>query len=275
MFIENYFGIQPETVRQMVDATKSMANAKSGDNGFQNTKVFLFDEYAVLKMQNIDYRNVTTLDADLKYLERLTGTLLALYAEGVNVVPIFAFQSDGGDGYIIQKRAKGAELYEREKMNDKDYVLDRVGLLSEAPQVHFDKFIADIVQITDAGVLIDFIGKDNFFYHETIGFQFIDLNAHYDYIYGLANEKPQSEQIAAYGGFSPCYYDTVPKYRDTVSKLLPELTEKEHAALRERNKKIFEKCKTAMVNNKIAQETIDAVIADERIISQKRQLNLI
>jgi hypothetical protein len=35
----------------------------------------------------------------------------------------------------------------------------------------------------DTGVLVDSAGKDNFFYDETIGFQFIDLNAHDDYIY--------------------------------------------------------------------------------------------
>jgi hypothetical protein len=50
----------------------------------------------------------------------------------------------------------------------------------------------------DAGVIVDFVGKDNFFYHETIGFQFIDLNAHDDYEYGLSDKKAQGKQAALY-----------------------------------------------------------------------------
>ena len=263
MIIEKYFGIDREIVQQMIEATKNMTHEKSGDNGFQNTKVFLFDEYAVLKMQNMNFRNVTTEDMDLKHLERLSKTILDLQAKGVNVVPILAFQSDDGNGYIIQSRAKGAELYDRHRMNDKEYVLGRVELLSHAPQEHFDKFIADIIEIIDAGVLIDCWGKDNFFYDETIGFQFIDMNAHDDYEYGLSDVKVQGKQAVEYSCFLPCYFDTVPQYRDTVSKILPELTDKERAVLKERNKKIYEKCKAAMINNGIAEETVSGIIASK------------
>ena len=272
MIIENYFSINREIVQQMIDATKNMKNDKSGDNGFQNTKTFLFDEYAVLKMQNINFRNVTIEDTALMHLERLAKTLLDLQKKDVNVVPILAYQSDDGDGYIIQPRAKGAELYDRDKVSDKDYVLKRVELLSNASQEHFDKFVADTAKITDAGVIIDFIGKDNFFYHDTIGFQFIDLNAYYDYEYGLNNVKPQVEQVAVYGCFLPCWFDTVPKYRDTVSKILSELSDKERALLREHNRTIYEKCKTAMINNGIAKEMISEIITSEKFIPQMRQL---
>jgi hypothetical protein len=275
MMIEKYFGIDREIVQQMIDATKTMTNEKSGDNGFQNTKVFLFDEYAVLKMQNINVRNVSTQDADLKHLERLANTLLDLQAKGVNVVPILAFQSDNGSGYIIQPKAKGAELYDRDKVNDKNYVVSRVEFLSKVPQEHFDKYIADTIKIIDAGVIVDFVGKDNFFYDETIGFQFIDLNAHDDYEYGLTDKKVQGKQAVAYGCFLPCYFDTVPKYRDTVSKIFPELTEKERALLKEHNRNIFEKCKTAMINNGIAEETVNEIIAGKEDISRMQHLELL
>lgn len=280
MIIEKYFGIEREIAQQMIDATKNMINEKSGDNGFQLTKVFLFDEYAVLKMQNINFRNVTTQDTDLKHLEKLAKTLLDLQTKGVNVVPILAFQSDDGDGYIIQQRAKGTELYDRDKLNDKNYVLGRVELLSNAPQEHFDKFVADTIKIIDAGVLIDFVGKDNFFYHETIGFQFIDLNAHNDYEYELADVKPQGKQIAFLSCFvplshCPCYFVTMPFYREIVSKLLSELTDKEHTALREHNKKILEKCKTATINNGIAKEIISEITTSNEFISQMQLLGLI
>ncbi|MCL2195609.1 MAG: hypothetical protein FWB76_06620 [Oscillospiraceae bacterium] len=259
MIIKKHFGIAPESAQQMIDATKNMMHEKSGDNGFQNTKAFLFDEYAVLNMQNINVRNVATQDPDLEHLERLAKTLLDLQAKGVNVMPILAVQSENGSGYIIQPRARGAELYDRDNVNNKDYVLERVEFLSNVPQKHFDKYIADIIEIIDAGVIVDFVGKDNFFYHESIGFQFIDLNAHCDYEYGISDEKPQGKQAAPYGYFLPCYFDTVPKYRDTVSKILPELTGAERASLEKHNRIIFERCKTAVINNGIAEkEMIEA-----------------
>ena len=275
MIIEKYFGIDREIARQMIEATKNMTNEKSGDNGFQNTKVFLFDEYAVLKMQNMNFRNVTTPDTDLKHLERLAKTLLDLQAKGVNVVPILAFQSDNGSGYIIQPRAKGTELYDRNKLRsgEKSYILERVELLSNAPQEHFNKFVADIIEIIDAGVLIDFVGKDNFFYHEAVGFQFIDLNAHDDYEYGLSDTKVKGKKGALYGFFLPCYYDTVPKYRDNFSKILPELTEVEHALLTKNNRTIFEKCKTAAINNGIPEEAVNEMMSNERFTPEKYHWN--
>ena len=275
MMIEKYFGIDCKTSQQTINSTKNMISEKSGNNGFQNTKVFLFDEYAVLKMQNLNFRKSTIPDTDLKHLTRLSVTLLDLQAKGINVVPILAFLSDDGNGYIIQPRAKGEEVYDRDKANDKNYIMERVELLSNAPQEHFNKFVADTIEITDAGVIVDFAGKDNFFYHKTNGFQFIDLNAHYDYEYGLSDQRPLGKQVAAYGCFLPCYFDTVPQYRDTVTKLLTELDDHERAVLSERNRKIFEKCKSAMMNNGISKETINGILSDERFIPQKKQLGLL
>jgi len=275
MRIEKYFGIDRETAQQMIAATNNMTHEKSGDNGFQNTKVFLFDEYAVLKMQNMNFRNVSTQDMDLKHLDRLAVTLLEIQVKGVNVVPILGFQSDDGNGYIIQPRAKGSELWDRHKANDKNYVLARVELLSNAPQEHFDKFISDTIEIIDAGVIVDFVGKDNFFYHETIGVQFIDLNAHDDYEYGLSNEKPHGKRAALYGCFLPCYFDTVPKYRDTVSSVLGEMTDSERAFLTEHNKIIFNKCKAAAINNGITEEAICEMLSSEWFLPQKHQLELV
>ena len=274
MKIEKYYGINRELAQKMIDATKDMAHKKTGDNKFQKTRVFLFAEYAILRMQNMNYRNVTTEDMDLKHLERLAVTLLDLQAKGVNVVPILAFQSDNGNGYIIQPRAKGAELYDRDRMTDKDYVLHRVESLSKAPQEHFDKFVADTIQLIGAGVIVDFVGKDNFFYDEIIGFQFIDLNAHDDYEYGLSDDKPDAKQVASYGCFVPCYYDTVPQYRDTVSKVMMELTDRERIILKTQNKSVFEKCKSALINNGISEEAVSGILSEERFISQMRKWEL-
>jgi len=280
MIIEKYFGIEREAAQKLIDATQNMTSEKSGDNGFQNTKVFLFDEYAVLKMQNINVRNVTTPDTDLNHLERLAGTLLDLQTQGINVVPILAVQSDDGDGYIIQQRAKGAELYDRDKLGDKNYILKRVEFLSDVSQEHFDKFIADAIKIIDAGVLIDSVGKDNFFYHETIGFQFIDLNAHEDYEYGLTAEKSQGKKSAFLDCFLPLshcpyYFVIMPKYGEIVSNLSAELTDTERASLKENNGKILGKCKAAAINSGISEELLSEIIAGEKFISQMRLLELL
>jgi len=275
VIVKKYFGIEAKMSQQLITATKDMTSEKSGDNSFQSTKVFLFDDYAVLKMQNINFRNVVTEDHDLKHLESLAETLLELKSKNVNVVPILAFESDEGNGYMVQSRAKGTELYDRHKMSIKDYVLNQVELLSKAPQAHFDKFVADTIAIIDAGVLIDFVGKDNFFYHESIGFQFIDLNAHEDFEYGLTDMKMQGKQIAVYGCFLPCYFDTMPQYLDTISKLLAELNDAERTSLNENNKNIFEKCKVAMLKNGITAQEIEEMISNDWFMPQKQQLDLL
>ena len=277
MMIEKYFGIDREAVQQLIEATKNMKYEKTGDNSFQNTKVFLFDEYAVLQQDNLHFRNVTIADADLKHLENIAETLLDLQVKGVNVVPILAFQSDNGSGHIIQTRAKGAELYDRDKVRalDKGYISERVRFLSAAPQEHFDKFVADTVKIMGAHLLIDFIGKDNFFYDEKIGFQFIDLFAHYDEYYNGEPLGGEAAKWTAHFCFLPCYFDTLPQHGDSVSKILAELTDKERAVLTENNKKIFEKCRTALLNNGIAEKLISEVISGEKFIPQKHELGLI
>ncbi|MDR2572272.1 MAG: hypothetical protein LBD23_18510 [Oscillospiraceae bacterium] len=281
MMIEKYFGIERETAHQLIAATDNMKHEKSGDNMFQNTETFLFDKYAVLKSQNINVRNVSTQDPALKYYESIANTLLDLHRQGVNVVPILAFQvNNDGNGYIIQKRAKGAELYDRDKLDNKSYVLGRVKFLSNAPQAHFDKFVADTIEIMDAGVLVDCVGKDNFFYEETIGFQFIDLNAHYDYIYGLDDEKPDGKKYAFMSCFRPlshCPYPfaDMPKYSEIVLRLISELTDKEHIALREHNKTILEKCKSAAINNGIAEEIVNDAITSHKFILKMQQLELL
>ena len=275
MLVEEYFALDCETVQHMITETRNMQNQKSGNNGFQDTKVFLFDKYVVLKMRNINVRNVVTQDPDLAYLKQLSRTLLDLQAKGINTVPIFAFVSDDGNGYIIQQKAQGTEVYDRNAIADKDYVMRRVELLSKAPQAHFDKFIADAIVIMNTGVLIDFMGKDNFFYDENIGFQFIDLNSHSDYVYGIVAEKPAVDVIVTWCGFMPCYFDVNPTYSDTVTKMLSEMTEHECALLNQFNQNIFEKCKVAMINNGISEDMINATIENERFIPQKQLLKLL
>lgn len=141
---------------------------------------------------------------------------MGLKEQGVAVVPILGYcvepNSENGNGYIIQSRAKGEELYDDSIMKKyyvskphfaylssdtdaKKYVISRTNLISKVPQNHFDKFIKDIIVLLNNDILIDFNGKSNFFYDDTDGFQFIDLDSHTDYKYGLVENKMDGKKL--------------------------------------------------------------------------------
>ncbi len=273
---EKYFYIEPETARALLSQMKEMKAAKRGID----KHAYLIDEYAVLTASKIKLRNVTTRDDDLAYFDELIKTLMDLKEQGIGVVPILGYcvepDSENGNGYIIQSRAKGAELYDDSVMKEfyvgkphlaylssdtdaKEYVISRTNLISRAPQTHFDKFINDIIVLLNNDILIDFNGKSNFFYDDTEGFQFIDLDSHTDYKYGLAENKMDGKEIAAYYGFTPCHYAL-------GTKVLPGLALDENAISRigdEKllqlamdNKTIYEKCKTALLNNGLPEEQL-------------------
>lgn len=176
---EKYFYIEPETARALLSQMKEMKAAKRGID----KHAYLIDEYAVLTASKIKLRNVTTRDDDLAYFDELIKTLMDLKEQGIGVVPILGYcvepDSENGNGYIIQSRAKGAELYDDSVMKEfyvgkphlaylssdmdaKEYVISRTNLISRAPQTHFDKFINDIIVLLNNDILIDFNGKSNF-----------------------------------------------------------------------------------------------------------------
>ncbi len=278
---EKYFYIEPEIARGLLSQIKEMKAAKRG----VDRQAYLIDEYAVLKASKIKLRNVTTRDDNLAYFDELIKTLMDLKEQGVAVVPILGYcvepNSENGNGYIIQSRAKGAELYDDSIMKEyyvgkshfaylssdtdaKEYVISRTNLISKVPQNHFDKFIRDIIILLNNDILIDFNGKSNFFYDDTDGFQFIDLDSHTDYKYGLVENKMDGKEIAAYYGFTPCHLAV-------GTKLLPDFALEEKAIsiiddeklrqLAMDNKTIYEKCKTALLNNGISEKQLSNSLA--------------
>ena len=273
---EKYFYIEPETARALLSQMKEMKAAKRGID----KHAYLIDEYAVLTASKIKLRNVTTRDDDLAYFDELIKTLMDLKEQGIGVVPILGYcvepDSENGNGYIIQSRAKGAELYDDSVMKEfyigkphfaylssdidaEEYAVSRTNLISKVPQNHFDKFIRDIIILLNNDILIDFNGKSNFFYDNTEGFQFIDLDSHTDYKYGLAENRMDGKEIAAYYGFTPCHYAV-------GTMVLPDLALDEKAIsvigdeklhqLAVDNKIIYEKCKTALLNNGLPEEQL-------------------
>jgi len=278
---EKYFYIEPEIARGLLSQIKEMKAAKRG----VDRQVYLIGEYAVLTASKIKLRNVTTRDDDIAYFDELIKTLMGLKEQGVAVVPILGYcvepNSENGNGYIIQSRAKGEELYDDSIMKEyyvskphlaylssdtdaKEYVVSRTNLISKIPQNHFDKFIRDIIVLLNNDILIDFNGKSNFFYDDTEGFKFIDLDSHTDYKYGLAENRMDGKEIPAYYGFTHCHYEV-------GTKVLPNLALDEKAIsivenekllqLAVDNKTIYQKCKTALLNNGISEEQLSNSLA--------------
>lgn len=277
---EKYFYIKPEKAKELLSQIKEMEAAKRG----VDSHVYLIGEYAVLKSSRIKLRNVTTYDGDLAYFDELIETLMSLSKQGVAVVPILGYcydpDSKNGNGYIFQQRAKGEELYDDAVMNAfyvwaqknpgsvyissdtdaKQYILHRTNHISKVQQQYFDKFISDIIVLFDNDILIDFNGKSNFFYDDTAGFQFIDLNSHTDYKYRLTEYKPDSKELVSYYGFAPCHVAVGTKVLPHLAldeKAISKLDVKELQQLVRDNKTIFEKCKTAMLNNGISEEQLN------------------
>jgi len=263
---EKYFAVEPEKARELLSQIKDMKATKRGID----SHVYLIGEYAVLTTSRIKLRNVATRDDDLAYFDELIATLLRLREQGVAVVPILGYcydpKSEDGTGYIFQPRAKGEELYDDavtkeyrhskasyyfpSDIDPKEYILSRTSYISRVPQEHFDKLISDMIAIMDHDILIDSMGKSNFFYDETVGFQFIDLDSHTDYKYGLDVRKYDSREMAAYAGFVPCHYNLD---RRAVKKL----GRRESRQLAQDNRAIFEKCKAAMQRSGIPEEQVN------------------
>jgi len=259
---ERYAYIAAEKARELLAQAKEARPAKRG----VDRQAYLVGDYAVLAASRIKLRNVATRDDDLAHFDALIATLMRLHGQGVAVVPILGYcydpESEKGAGYIIQPRAKGEELYDDAVMqpfyvrkspylssdgaDPKAYLLSRTSFISQAPQRHFDKFVSDVITLLDHDILIDFMGKSNFFYDKAAGFQFIDLDSHTDYKYGLAARRCDSREVAAYNAFVPCH-------QQLDKRALKQLSKPELRQLRRDNQVIFEKCKAAMLCNGVAE----------------------
>lgn len=280
---EKYLYIEPETARNLLTQVSELKSTKNGID----SHAYLIDEYAILTSTRIKLRNVTYRDDNLAYFDELILTIINLKEQGVCVVPILGYfydeKSENGAGYIFMQRAKGEELYDDAIMktyysytqdnsntehlssdvDSREYILSRTSYISKIPQEHFDKFISDIITLLDNDILIDFMGKSNFFYDESVGFQFIDIDSHSDNKYDSSREKFDGKLICAYNGFVPCHVATGPLGLE--EKALSKLDEKDLFQLSEDNKIIFEKCKTAMINSGVTEEQLKSSLEYTKI----------
>lgn len=280
---EKYFDIDPLHARQLLEQAKKTKWSKRGID----RHAYLIGDYAVLSTNRIKLRNVTTRDDDLRYFDEIIETLLDLYHHGVSVAPILGYCYDAnsvdGTGFIIQKRAKGLELFDdavlarfeawaqsqpeaiylHSDMCDAEkiqYLVSRTQEISQVPQEHFDKFINDMICILQHDILIDCGGKSNFFYDTDQGFQFIDLDSHNDYRYALTDQKPDIEKTVSICGFVPCLYASGTKLFSSNAmdaQAMLALTPCQRNKLAEYNNVVFQKCLSALRQNGISESALN------------------
>ena len=279
---EKYFGMDPLFARQLVDRAKEIKWSKRGID----RRAYFVDDYVVLSTDRMRLRNVATRDDDLHFLDKVIETLLELQWHGIAVLPILGYcydpDSTDGTGFMIQRRAKGFELFDdavlarfqvwaqsqkegvylQSELNDGKavrYLLSRTQEISCASQAHFDKFVSDMRCILEHDILIDCAGKSNFFYDPDEGFQFIDLDAHNDYTYGLTDQKPNIDEVVSECGFVPCLYaEETELYASNAmdNRAMCMLTISQRKQLTEFNLTIFQKCVAALRHNGISEAAI-------------------
>jgi hypothetical protein len=278
--------IDNATAYDLIDRVKDMTPKHSG----VDRRAYLFTDYAVLSTNRLKLRNVDVLDNDLRYLDDIIERLASLSAAGINVVPILGYcyepESANGNGFLFMRRAKGAELYDdaiicryeawtqdgdkaylTSNSDAAEYIVRRTHEVSHIPQEHFNKFISDIMTILRSDILIDFQGKSNFFYDETEGFQFIDLDSHTDNYYGLTDEVVSAEAWTAIGGFVPCHFGAGTQIFAPLAldpKAIQSIGKQDLEQLAADNLRVFDKCLQAMRENRIPENVLQKVT--QRII---------
>lgn len=289
---EKFFYIKPEKAHELLSEIKERKPLKRGFD----KHVYLIGDYAVLTVSRIKLRNVTIRDDELVYYDELIKTLMELHEQGTAVVPTLGYcydpDSENGSGYIFQPLAKGEELFDDSVMKEyyvwarknpddvyfypndidaREYILSRTRYITEVPQEHFDKFVRDIVVLNDNDILIDFIGKSNFFYDETAGFQFIDLDSHTDHKYGLVESKDSDNIGVLLGCFTPCHLavgTTAFGMRALDENAISKLSGDELRHLKRDNRFIFEKCKNAVINNGFSEAQLNDTLKHLKIYGE-------
>jgi len=280
-----------ETGQMLLAQVKKMTASKRGID----RRVFLIGEYAILATNHLKLRNVITRDDDLKYFDEIIHALKRMQEQKIGVVPILGYcyeeNSADGEGYIFQQRAKGQEMYDdamlapyqvwtqnrpegaylstnKSPSESAAYIATRTREISLVPQEHFDKLISDMLCVLNENILIDCFGKSNFFYDAVEGFQLIDLDSHDDYKYGLTQEKPDIEIIAAICAFVPCHYAVGTK-RFAPCALdegaIAKIGKENLRVLQEANPIIFEKCRLALENNGIPRDKMNQIIREIKV----------
>ncbi len=157
-------------IEKFIELSKNMTNQKEGNN----KKCFLFDDYALL--------SGNFKKEELKKEIEISNKLAK---DGVLVVPTLEYFLEKNKdnqgfcyGYILQPKAKGSELFDR-NMTKEEFIkrFKEVNLMKEED---LDKFISDALAMLDAGLRFDSSKSGNFFFYKN-KISFIDLNLRREY----------------------------------------------------------------------------------------------
>lgn len=268
--------ISLDEVERLLNKVEGQTSKKAGGN----SKAYIFGDYVVLKTGNISLGDVSDGIKEPPF-DRIIEKLHALKNSGVNVVPVLGYICNGmcdfgesayGEGFVFQPRAKGSELWERNKMpsryseikkEEATYLFDRASLLANASQQQFDKWVSDYKAITDAGIMIDPSKKENFFYDEEEGFSFIDLNFEREPIFG----KDRNENFIRYC-LLPCVNRGICRDKEDF----PREEQERFSQFEEDNKKIFSKCVEALIKVGVKKEEIQEFYQGECVGVEKSDL---
>ncbi len=266
MMEERYFFITPEKARELIEHSKQIKTFKAGGN----SRAFIVGNFVVLEA-NIHTKDLS-LYKDKKPLDVIIQKLHKLKQQGVSVVPILGYcynleeERDYGDntyneGYIIQEKAQGQELWDYDKMlgykgnlsdKSKKYIIERIRLLADAPQEHYDKFVLDYIAIEKENIMIDPSKTTNFFYDPKVGFSFIDLNHE--------TKSKKEHELKDICFIRHCLIVCLSSLRQK------ELyTEEELKQIEECNLMIFKKCKSALIKVGYSERFIEEALSAKRI----------
>ena len=277
--IEKYYGIDSGSAAEKIAKLQTMKPFQHGTRA----RAFMFDDCVVLETKWLNFRNGGIRDEDMKHFDEIVRTLIRLHKQGAGVVPILGYRrvpkSAEGLGYVFMAKAKGVELWDDHVMElwneasmeclaniyresgdraylerTKQYILNQADRLAQAPQQHYDKFISDYFMLVREDIKVDAGARSNFFYDESIGFQFIDINSHTEYKYGLSDKRTLDKQEVK--GFCACINRIAPNLRAAM-------TDSEYAEIVENNIRIFQKTKSSMIKNGFTEEEIARLLVEK------------
>lgn len=138
-------------------------------SGGSNKQCFIFDEYVLLygSFREEELKKEMSISNNLK--KRGIALIPTLEYKIVTPVGQFGYVK----GYMLQSRAKGDWLYNR-NMKDEEYK-KRLKQIANMDDDKLNKFISDWLAIVDAGLQVDPSKAENFFYSNG-EISFIDLN---------------------------------------------------------------------------------------------------
>ncbi len=250
MLIEHFPYINEYFAKQLIFFANNMTTFNR--SGKHNDVIF-FDNYVVLKTKQYDsivIKDDEKFQTENNLFNKVIKILHDLRNNGVNVVPILGYacipevhdKITYGLGYVLQPKASGNEMYNEKFLTQKKYLLSQTKVLANASQSHYDKFVADVLEILKTRLWVDHLHKDNFFYDKQNGFSFIDINK-----FLTKTEQAREMKFIDRCFFSPCL-------NVLTDEMLLGFSENEFFELIGNNQKIFHKCKNAILNKQIMSE---------------------